>query len=118
MGDGQIAQFHGERVTPLAHARKIDRRKTERVNIRGHGAATAVHVRFVVHHDADAVGDIRLLKGAEALRKANGAADALFQFSQLIEKLHAASFSTTNLSSDCARGMPSKRLSLTSVSVR
>ena len=41
---------------------------------------------LVIHHDADAVSDIRLRKGAEALGKADSATDALLQLSQLVRK--------------------------------
>ena len=118
MRNRQIAQLNSERVAPLAHAREIDRRETQSVDIRSHGATAAVHVGLVIHHDADAVSDIRLRKGAEALGKADSATDALLQLAQLVEKLHAASFSTTIPSNRPRKRSLSERLSLTSVSVR
>ena len=114
----QIAQLNSERVAPLANAREINRCETESIDIRSHSAATAVHVGLVIHHDADAVSNIRLRKGAEALGKADSAADALLQLAQLVEKLHAASFSTTIPSNRPRKRSLSERLSLTSVSVR
>ena len=83
-----------ERILELIDAGELERVAVNREHAQGLLLRARRHLKtarrlvvddpegaYTLLYDADAVGDICLLKGAEALRKADGAADALFQLS-------------------------------------